>query len=326
MPRFFKRQSLPTMLRKKMTLLKLIFLFLTVSLISCVTTNNNAVITHKRTVNFKTGKNISIISVDSSTLVKKNTYSFQTSKEPLVVKIQIDTSLKKISIMSKNTIPKRVYIVDKTHNFNVFKIPPKRIFIMYTDTGLNIFRLPPTKKGTINLTISLPWINYFFNTPTYFGNRNFSGYVGVEGGIEYFYKDSRYFSMFYGTALNFPFPVPTSVKYYGEVQGTNISYFNIRHNVCYKNFDFGCGLNASKQNWQIRNYSKDSTFVDRNTSSIGVGLSLTTQFRFSKFFRIGVIYQPDFIDLTHKTKFAYRHFFSIEFIAKFPIYLFHKNK
>lgn len=286
---------------------------------------NSCIISDKTTVNFKTAKNISIISVDSSALVKKNTYSFQKSKKPLEVKINIDSTEKIISIMSKKTIPQRVYLVDKNHNFNLYKIHSNRVFILYTDTGLNIFRYPSTRKGTINFSISFPWINYYNNVPTKNGYKNFNGFVGIEGGLEYFYRDNHYLSVFYGSAEDFFMIIPVPVKHFGEVQYTYISYLNIRLNNCIKNFDFGYGLNVSKYNWYLQNYS-DSTFIPKQANNLGLGLSFSTQYRFTKFFRIGILYQPNFIVKTNTLTFKYQHFFSFEFIAKFPIYIFHSPR
>jgi hypothetical protein len=310
-----------------MTSIKLSFIFLTVVLISCITPKNAIIQTpvYYKTVNVKTDKNISILSIDSSTLVKKNTYSFQVSKEPFIVKVKIDSSFKTLSLLTKNILPKRIYLVDTNHNFSVYRIPPGRTFIMYTDSALKIFRFPATtKKGTIHLTLSFPWIN-FFHTKTFNGYRNFSGFYGVEGGIEYFYKDNHYFSLNYGSATDFPLPMGGAVDYSGEHQTTTTSYLSLRKNYSINKFDFGYGLNISKHSWQLEN-DTDSTFVTIHSNSIGLGCSFAVQYRFTKFFRFGLLYQPIFIDLTNNSKFNYQHFISIEFIAKFPIYLYKRKR
>ena len=302
---------------------------MTIGLISCVTSNKTGTTekahVYYKTVNFKTAKNISILSIDSSSLKKKDTYLIKVNDNPLTINFKMDSINKKVSILTNRTMPKRVYLVDSNHNFSVWRIPPKRTFILYSDSSIQYFRYPTTtNKGTINFTVSIPWVN-FFHSQTNYGIKNFTGFLGIEGGIEYYFKDNKYISLNYGSAIDFPLPFVAAIDYFGEHHITSSTYLSLRKNNSIKHFDFGYGLNYSSHVWKLFN-NMDTNFIPIKSKNNGLGLSLSAQYRFNKFFRFGLLYQPVFIEFSNMSKLTYQHFISIEFIAKFPTYLFRKKQ
>ena len=56
-------------------------------------------------------------------------------------------------------------------------------------------KLAVLPKHTTNLTISIPYINSFYLRPEIVSPRNNTGFFGFSAGLEYYYKDNRYYKL-----------------------------------------------------------------------------------------------------------------------------------
>lgn len=312
------------MLFNKQKYLRIYYIF-PLFFLSCATTLNNA--TQK--VNIITDETIKGLNVNKALKNESESKTFYIlrDREPLELNVKSDSlNEKTVFIKSRNSFHYIIsnlictygvgYLIERKNSKRYAY--PKHIYLKLKDTSITVRRFPPTKAGSINLNIALPHINFFYLQTKNNNYRNSGGFWGFETGVDYFYKDNQYLSFNVGIASDFFVPVPAVVDIGGEYQLSSTLFGNLRNNYIVGSFDLGYGVNFSKLNWRITN-NKDITFVPQSKYSFGMGLSLVSQYRIGKHFRIGVLYQPNFFTLSPKSDFDYQHYISIEGVWKIKI-------
>src|SRR6266700_1705245 len=273
-------------------------------------------------------KNIKNITIDSPAHVFKEHYKFFVPRgpEPLKFHFQADSVEKNVTINARNSFQYYMnawpslawgwgFFKDR-HNPKRYAYQ-KSIYLSGKNNTVKVTRFEPAEKGRINLTISLPHINSFY-VKTLNSSRNSAGFWGIETGIDYYYKDNGYISVYGGIATDFFVPVPAPVDYSGELQSSSTKFISIRNNHTLGRMDIGYGLQLSQLRWHISN-SADSAFIPKTNQSTGLGLSVNASYRRGNSFRIGLLYQPNFISFNTAPSTGYQHFVSIEFMWKLPL-------
>lgn len=97
----------------------------------------------------------------------------------------------------------------------------------------------PTKKGQINLTLSLPWVNSFYLQPKEETAKMNTGFLGISAGLEYFYKDNKYISLTGSGGMDFFLPFPAAVYFHGEIENMFSSYSSLTDNYNLEGFLLG---------------------------------------------------------------------------------------
>jgi hypothetical protein len=242
------------------------------------------------------------------------------SKKPLAVELQVDSTKKTLLLPSRNSTAYwlNIYfndgigmLVDK-NNLKRYAYP-KRNYFTVKDTTIKRYAFAPIRKGTINLSLSLPIPSFFYLQPE---SENYVsiGSFGLQTGVDYFYKNNRYVSLNFGAGTDI----------FGEYLGkgyresANLLFANLMNNYIAGRLDFGYGINLSKFQWRRITYG-DTTNRDKTVKNILAGFSLSTQYRFGNYFRLGILYQPDLFRINTSPAFKYQHYISLNLTWKLPI-------
>jgi hypothetical protein len=305
-----------------------LFTFVTILFSSCATVFNGS--SHK--VHFATNIEAEQITVNKRTkrLVDGGTtFEADRKKEPLLVSIKGKDSAYQVSIKSRNT-PSYLYDVIFTAGLAAIigREDPRRygyrnyIYVEKKGDAIRLYRFAPTPKGTVNVNFSMPYLNYLHLSTTE-NYKDIAGFFGLSAGVDYFYKQNTYLSLQGGAAATAIEAVPVPVKYAGKHEHASTLFASIRNNHTIRSFDFGYGLSFSKYYWKQHD-DDDPLFATKEMKSSAMGLSLTTQYRITKNFRMGFLYQPSFFTLnktayanSDRNNFSYQHLLSLELVFKF---------
>lgn len=289
---------------------------------SCATILNNGA----QKITITSDKKIKVVSVDSSLKVfgDRNSVYLERSMNPIKINLQVDTANKTILIKPHSSV---AYWANIYFNYGIGMLVdkdnpkryayPKRFYLQQNDNDVIVRRFAPTLKRSIYWHIALPHANFFYLT-TLDGYRSSGGFWGIESGLDYFYKDNRFISIYAGSATDFFVPVPAAVDIRGEYQSSSGIFVNARNNYRIGSFDLGYGASYSTLYWRKTN-NTDSTFTPQTKSNSAIGLSFNSSFRFGELFQLGLLYQPYFIRIDNKVQADYQHQISIELIWKIPI-------
>ncbi|MEO8962558.1 MAG: hypothetical protein ABI325_11795 [Ginsengibacter sp.] len=291
---------------------------------SCATILNQPI----QKVAIATDKNIKAVSIIKSLSVDSSLiridaprfYYMVRSPKPLEVELQLDSTQKTVFLKARNSFAywANIYcnygigmLVDRD-NTKRYAYPGNNYFTL-KDTTIKRYAFAPVRKGTINLSLSLP-LPSFFSLQSETGNYNSVGALGLQAGVDYFYKRDQYLSLNFGAAIDaFDEYFGPGYREFGTVLFTNI----MNNNVVGR-FDFGYGINLSKLQWR-RTTIADTINLDQSIKSTALGFSLSTQYRFGNYFRLGFLYQPDLLRLGNSPALKYQHYISINCTWKIPL-------
>ena len=185
------------------------------------------------------------------------------------------------------------------------------------------------QQGNFNLQIALPYANFFYLKPQNETSRNLSGFHGIGIGVEYFYRNNRSLQLRSDGIMTFEIPIPVSFHPEGHREIASSLNINLTDNFHINGFRLGYGLNFARNNWNYHGYwypsrwgleeDEESVWIEgrRKTNNM-LGLALSTHFRFTNRFYLGVIYRPSFFELS-RPRFLYEHTISIDFKWKIPL-------
>jgi hypothetical protein len=277
-----------------------------------------------------------LISIDEATLAdsvlpykdSSRKYYVRRSRDFLKVNLQIDSSKKSIFLKPKNSFAFWLNFSNYGIGMLIDKNNPKRFaysnsyHLIAGDTSNKRYRFIPIKekrkiapfnKGTINFSLSLP-VTTIFNIKTIHGQYESEGIFGLEAGVDYYYKYKHCLAINLGAGTDvFPYDYFGS----GYIYRSNTIFVSARDNFVLKNFNLGYGINLAKYNWE--EYSLDTSKIGYSLSNMALGLSLSAQYRITKHFSIGILYQPNLLNTSFKPTFGYQHYISLNVIWKFPI-------
>lgn len=184
-------------------------------------------------------------------------------------------------------------------------------------------RFKPNKKGQLDIIFSLPHINSFYLQPQNESTKINTGFWGVSGGFEYFYKSKKSIGISISAVSDLFVPVPAPVSFSGEYELMSSSYISLIDNLKINDFSIGYGINYTKNNWDLRYYDTfDPPLPSRdpvNKSSRSIGLTLNGYYRVGKHFNTGLIYRPTFLRIKPSTEFVYEHLVSFDFAWRWKI-------
>jgi hypothetical protein len=186
----------------------------------------------------------------------------------------------------------------------------------------------PGKKGQVNVIIGSPFQNNLYMDNAH-GAKDYNFFGGVKSGLEYFYKDNKYWSLTAGYTRGVVFKRlgASDDSDYGEayVDPHSLS-FELKNNYAYKRLTFGYGINYSinslkygriLQNERERGYTQD---FESNYHNYTAGLAMSTHLRFHNQMFFGVNYRPSLLLMQHTDiQFRYEHLISLELLYKLRI-------
>ena len=283
---------------------------------SCATSFN----TKKTSFRIGYDKEIKIVSVEKLVKQDQKDYVLLRSGEELKINITYDSISKTLGIPAKKSL---VYW-ENILNFGIgFLIDnksikrytyPKRIFLEKLDSTVKVVSYPTVKKGTFEISLSLPYANSFV-VRTSDGFYSSQGFLGIGIGLQYYYGNNNYISFYGGGSMDHPVPFPVGVDYFREHEEVNISFLSLRNHNKLGRFDFGYGLSFSTSNWSYWKMGKrgiDSTDINLSKQNNCIGLSLIARCHFGRCLSVGIIYQPSFINLSSGPVLDYQDFISLE--------------
>ncbi len=256
---------------------------------------------------------------DSDAIVNPKTFVVPRRKKDLVVHLQLDSAMKTILLRPRNSAVFWLNIYTYGLGLLVDWNNPQR----YDYPGWNYFsvkdniirrdRFEPISKGTWRIAATFPFISsYNMRSPE--GHYLSGGLKALEAGADYFYKDNRYFSLSVGGGTN------AGSEHIGPGYWNtgSVLFTSFRDNYAVGSFDLGYGLSLSSMQW--RRLSNSDTLT--NTASANntvVGLSLSAQYRFGQYFRMGFLYQPGLLSTNLSPAFDYQHYLSFQMTWRIPL-------
>lgn len=181
----------------------------------------------------------------------------------------------------------------------------------------------PTKKGQINLLLSVPYINSFNFQPNGETRKNNTGFLGFSTGIEYYHSDNRFLSLNASAAIDFILPFPVVYDYEGEQEFLSSLSLSITENYKKNRFTFGYGINFSKNNYKLNNTYEyninPNLYKPVFKSNYAIGLVGNCYFQLGKKFFIGLNYKPTFYKIKPSTQFQYEHLVSLDLMWKIKL-------
>jgi hypothetical protein len=248
-------------------------------------------------------------------------YLVRRSYATLFIHVQLDSAEKIIRIQPHNSFAFWLNIENYGIGMLVDKNNPKRYgyrrwnYLALKDTALMLRRFAPVPKGTMYFSLTVPPLLNSFSLKSPEGQSTPAGPLGLEAGVGYFYKTDHYISLSAGTGTS-AFVDHIGNGYYNMGQ---IFFGSIRNNHVIGSFDLGYGLSFSDLLWAKMKVTNINTVsLDRSVRSNGIGFSLSAQYRLSKYFRFGILYQPTLFSTNSPSSFSYQHYISASFAWRWP--------
>lgn len=196
---------------------------------------------------------------------------------------------------------------------------PTRIYFDMTDTT-NTYQLyaPGRKKGSIDLHVSMPYINSFMLKPGYENNyKSNTGFWGVTLGLDYYYSSKQFINLSVSGVSDFFLPFPAAVDISGYYELMSSAYVSVSNNRRINKFLIGYGLSYVKNIWDLRYYywgeREPMTREPIVKSNNAIGFVFPAYYMPNEHFFVGVVYRPTLLRLSTENPFKYEHLISIDF-------------
>lgn len=278
-------------------------------------------------ISISTDKNIQLLSIENVGIQKSNvrtrnaTHIFyvERSKDTLKVNLKVDSTKQSIYLAPKKSFAYwfNIYsnygiglLVDN-HSIKRYAYSAKN-YLSIKDSSIYRQRFAPIQKGTTMLSFSFPFTT-IFNVSTNDKQFKSVGFLGVEAGVEYFYKQKKYVSIHVGAATD-QFAEHLGVGYF---ESATTMYTSIRNNRLIGSFDLGYGIHFSQLQWNKQTVG-DTIQINQTLKKRGLGLSLSVHYRIGDHVGIGVLYQPVLFN-TNSPVFKYQHFINLNLAWKLPL-------
>ena len=175
------------------------------------------------------------------------------------------------------------------------------------------------EKGFLSFKISIPEGNHFYlNKGNGYGNS--FGFLGISGGIEYYFSDKYCMNTDIGALTDFFLPVPAPVDYLGTYQRSFAIYGDIQLGSDYKRLHYDLGLQYTRTLHFVRETVEVfPDYIDTlkySKTQNNIGFALSTYYRISNAFSLGLNYYPSFMTWENTAlKMHYTHiiFFELNF-------------
>ena len=265
-----------------------------------------ATLLNRRTqeIHITTDNKITDLRVYPANKLDSTTYIVTRSRQDLTIHFRLDTTEKILLLRSRNSFAFWFNVYNYCAGMLVDWKNPKRYgypaytYLKAKDTAIQHHRFPPTPKGQLRFNLAWSPVNVFSLVSPQGRFTAFSP-LGLHTALDYCYKPDRYVSLSLGGAIGFPDNQPGA----GHIKTTAVLYANLSNNYNVGSFDLGYGVN-------IAAYDLVHNTQTNNTHNVGLGPSLSAQYRITDKFRIGLSYQATF---PH-----YLNFVNIRLIAAIP--------
>jgi hypothetical protein len=265
-------------------------------------------------------------------LVNRNVYNVyngevkvhvQRAKDPLIIGFTGRDSIRHIYIQPRSSF---IYLAGALSTAGltclVERNHPKRythqknIYLEQAANSITLRRFGPTQKGILQFELSMPYMNYL-QVQTTTGKAHRFGFMGLGGGINYFYKDNRFLSISGGVAADIPIPFPAPLDYGpGMHEQASSVFISARHNHMGRSFEFGYGFSYSKFAWTMFDHTTVPAVAGQHILTEAFGLSLVARYRPTKNLRVGILYQPALSKSNSNPGLTYQHLLSLEIAVK----------
>ena len=206
-----------------------------------------------------------------------------------------------------------------------------RLNSAFSNKFAEIYFRGQNQQGSFNLQIALPHVNFYHLKPRNETPRNMWGFFGLGLGAEYFYRNNRSLQLRGDVMLDFPIPVPVPIHFhdlygYPPREASFALNVSLTENFHINRFRLGYGLNFARNGWiQHGHYETPPWELEEDEESVRIpfrrkgnnmlGLALSTHYRFTNSFYLGVIYRPSFWELS-RNRLMYEHTISVDFMWK----------
>lgn len=290
-----------------------------------------ATLTHQPTVGVKVYSETDSVEIcinnDTANWLKTPVWvNVERSKNDLQITARKDTVQKQINVRSKistafwlgnmfSGVGVIGYFIDLT-NSKMFTYP-RNITINLVSNNYRTWLTP--HNGSLALKISIPEANCFYLNKGY-GYGGTFGYLGISGGIEYYFSDKYSVNMDIGTLTDFAIPIPAPVDYEGSYERSFATYGDLQLGSDYKRFHYDTGIQYTKTSfYQRETVQLFPEYIDTLKYSMiqnNIGLSVSTYYRISNSFNVGMNYYPSFVvwnDFGVKVHYTHILFFELTF-------------
>jgi hypothetical protein len=297
---------------------------------SCATIINQ----RRQRIDIITDKPASVSINDHILLSSKNKISFVALRDIVPIRLTVfnDTLKKELSLEPRTSA---LYWINIFYNCGLGMLIdrnspkrfayPGRVFVSMTDKSTSFSSYNPfIGKGTLNLNLSLPWINNFVLNPlNETTSKNSLGFMGISVGADYYYRKNKFVNLTAGGVMNFFLPFPAAVDFSGEVDIMSSSYLTLSDNFRMKRFSAGFGLSLSKNSWNHMYYDWGNPPPPLRDpvkrTDISLGFAFPFYIQTSEYFSIGMLYRPSVLTIDPALKLKYNHVLSVDFIWKISL-------
>ena len=153
-------------------------------------------------------------------------------------------------------------------------------------------------KGHCAFKIGFPEGNLFYlNKGDHYGTA--AGFLGLSVGVEYYITDKYNLNADVGVAIDYIVPFPAPVCYMGSYDKSSALFFDLQLGTDWKRFHFDAGLQfqhtryIERETVELFPHYKDTLVFSKQQGNLGIALS--TYFRVTQSFNIGINYYPSFL-------------------------------
>ena len=196
---------------------------------------------------------------------------------------------------------------------------PTRMYFDMTDTTQTYLSYDPgSKKGEIDLRVSLPHINSFLLKPdNENGYKSNTGFWGLTLGLDYYHSSKQFINLSATGVMDFFLPVPAAVDISGSYELMSSTYISVSNNYKIKKITVGYGLSYVRNTWDL-SYSdwgepEPPTREPVSKSNKAIGFIFPAYYMPADHFFVGVVYRPTLFRLSSDNPFQYEHLISIDF-------------
>lgn len=319
----------------------ILFLILLFFLSSCAT------LITRRSYNIKVSTDLPDARIEllDSTYILPAKFKIRRSKEDLKIKLIGDSIEKNFVVKASPNaaflygnliwtyLSPAAYLIDFTNqkrfyygrrlrlnSFDTLGIIRPKISKYYYDYWSKTYE---TNKGHINVKCSFPWVNSFYLHPIQETPKINTGFWGVSGGLEYFYKKNKYVSLTGSAVMDFFIPFPAAVEFSGERKSMYSIYISLTDNYNFRRFTLGYGINLSNNTWRLSYYDRfdppPPTREPVTKISNSVGFTFDAYHQLTENLYVGLIYRPTILNVYPDVAVKYEHLISIDFMFKLRI-------
>lgn len=174
-----------------------------------------------------------------------------------------------------------------------------------------------------SLKLGLPYLNHLTLIPEEEPRKTKGGWVGIEIGLSYHYKENRFISLESAFATVAIAPVGP-IDYDGEYELQHTQHLSLIHSTKKGKLSFGTGISLSRYQWSFNRSFIDPLRPDDPVKVVknhnALGLHLNAYYQHGKNFSVGVIYRPTYFVTSPNLDNRYGHLISLDMAWKIILF------